>query len=57
MLNQWSHRQHVTRTRITLLGFNLSVVEEGGHTVVYTQRLYWRRSESGALKIVAEDRG
>lgn len=37
--------------------FSLALVEEGGHTVVYTQRLYWRRSESGALKIVAEDSG
>ena len=37
--------------------FNLALVEAGGHTVVYTQRLYWRRSESGALKIVAEDSG
>jgi murein L,D-transpeptidase YafK len=37
--------------------FKLALVEEGGHAVVYTQRLYWRRSESGALKIVAEDSG
>jgi hypothetical protein len=32
-------------------------VEQGGHTLAYTHRLYWRRSASGALKIVAEDSG
>ena len=37
--------------------FRLALVEEGGHTLVFTHRLYWRRSESGALKIVAEDSG
>jgi murein L,D-transpeptidase YafK len=37
--------------------FRLALVEEGGHTLAYTHRLYWRRSESGALKIVAEDSG
>ena len=37
--------------------FNLALVEKGGHTVIYMQRLYWRRSETGALKIVAEDSG
>ena len=37
--------------------FRLALVEEGGHTLEFTHRLYWRRSESGALKIVAEDSG
>ena len=37
--------------------FRLALVEEGGHERVYTHRLYWRRSESGALKIVVEDSG
>ena len=37
--------------------FRLALVEEGGHTLTFTHRLYWRRSESGALKIVAEDSG
>ena len=40
-----------------LARFRLALVEEGGHTLAFTQRLYWRRSESGALKIVAEDSG
>jgi murein L,D-transpeptidase YafK len=37
--------------------FRLALVEQGGHTLAYTHRLYWRRSASGALKIVAEDSG
>jgi murein L,D-transpeptidase YafK len=37
--------------------FRLALVEEGGHRLAFTHRLYWRRSESGALKIVAEDSG
>ena len=37
--------------------FRLVLVEKGGRKVMYTHRLYWRRSESGALKIVAEDSG
>ena len=40
-----------------LARFRLALVEEGGHTLAFTHRLYWRRSESGALKIVAEDSG
>jgi len=32
-------------------------VTEGGATAVLTRRLYWRRSASGALRIVAEDAG
>ena len=37
--------------------FRLSLVEEGGREIFYMHRLYWRRSESGAMKIVAEDSG
>lgn len=39
--------------------FRLSVVEGGddARTVVTTRRLYWRRSASGTLKIIAEDAG
>jgi len=36
--------------------FKLAVTE-GDQTVVFTKRLYWRRSASGALRIVAEDAG
>ena len=37
--------------------FRLALAEEDGREVVYTHRLYWRRSPSGTLKIVAEDAG
>jgi hypothetical protein len=32
-------------------------VVEGDRTVVTMKRLYWRRAEDGALRIVAEDNG
>jgi murein L,D-transpeptidase YafK len=58
----------VSVSRLLLLGdpvedglylsrFRLALLEDGGHELIYTHRLYWRRSESGALKIVAEDSG
>jgi murein L,D-transpeptidase YafK len=37
--------------------FRLSLAEQDGRRFAYRHRLYWRRSESGALKIVAEDSG
>jgi L,D-peptidoglycan transpeptidase YkuD (ErfK/YbiS/YcfS/YnhG family) len=37
--------------------FRLEVREGDTRTVVSTRRLYWRRSESGAFRIVAEDSG
>ncbi len=37
--------------------FRLEVEEEGGRNVLAMRRLYWRRAESGALTIVAEDAG
>lgn len=37
--------------------FNLEVSEATVRTVISVRRIYWRRSESGALKIVAEDSG
>lgn len=37
--------------------FRLEVREGDARTVVSTRRLYWRRSESGAFRIVAEDSG
>ena len=37
--------------------FRLSLAEQDGRRFTYRHRLYWRRSESGALKIVAEDSG
>jgi len=37
--------------------FRLEVSEVDGHSVVSTRRMYWRRSESGAFSIVAEDSG
>ena len=37
--------------------FRLEVEEAEGRRVVSMRRLYWRRSESGALKIVTEDSG
>jgi hypothetical protein len=32
-------------------------VTEGSNTIEVNKRLYWHRSESGALKIIAEDSG
>lgn len=40
-----------------LARFRLEIVEEGGATVTALRRTYWRRSESGALTIIAEDSG
>jgi murein L,D-transpeptidase YafK len=37
--------------------FRLEIREGTSHSVVSMRRMYWRRSESGALKIVAEDSG
>lgn len=59
--------QEVTVSELLLLadpveqGIYLSrfrhAVTEGPNTVVVTQRLYWRRSESSTLKVIAEDSG
>ena len=40
-----------------LARFRLEIVEKEGGAVTTMHRMYWRRSESGALKIVAEDSG
>ena len=37
--------------------FRLVVSEAGGRSVVSMRRMYWRRSESGAFRIVVEDSG
>ena len=37
--------------------FRLEVSEKGGRKVVSMRRMHWRRSESGAFRIVAEDSG
>ena len=37
--------------------FRLEVTEDDTRNVITMRRMYWRRSESGALKIVAEDSG
>ena len=37
--------------------FRLEVSEAEGRKVISMRRMYWRRSESGAFKIVAEDSG
>ena len=37
--------------------FRLEISEAGSRKVTSMRRMYWRRSESGALKIVAEDSG
>lgn len=37
--------------------FRLEISESESRNVVSMRRIYWRRSESGALKIVAEDSG
>ena len=37
--------------------FRLVVEEEGASNVISMRRIYWRRSESGAFRIVAEDSG
>ena len=40
-----------------LARFRLEIVEQGGAAVTTLRRTYWRRSESGALTIIAEDNG
>jgi murein L,D-transpeptidase YafK len=40
-----------------LARFRLEVEERGGAAVTTLHRTYWRRSESGALTIIAEDSG
>jgi murein L,D-transpeptidase YafK len=37
--------------------FRLEIEEEGARSVISVRRIYWRRSESGAFRIVAEDGG
>jgi hypothetical protein len=37
--------------------FRLEVEEKGVGNVISMRRIYWRRSESGAYRIVAEDSG
>lgn len=37
--------------------FRLAVSEKGGREVISMRRMHWRRSESGAFRIVAEDSG
>ena len=37
--------------------FRLKVAEEGTRSVISMRRIYWRRSESGAFRIVAQDSG
>ena len=37
--------------------FRLEVSEADAHRVISMRRIYWRRSESGAFRIVAEDSG
>jgi hypothetical protein len=37
--------------------FRLKIEEEGARSVITVRRIYWRRSESGAFRIVAEDSG
>lgn len=37
--------------------FRLEVVEDEARTVISRRRMYWRRSESGAFRIIAEDSG
>ena len=43
--------------QLFLSRFRLETREAGGHVVVSMHRIFWRRAESGALKIVAEDSG
>ena len=37
--------------------FRLKIEEEAARSVISVRRIYWRRSESGAFRIVAEDSG
>jgi len=37
--------------------FRLEISEDEARTVISMRRIYWRRSESGAFRIVAEDSG
>jgi murein L,D-transpeptidase YafK len=46
-----------TEEGLYLSRFRLEIREGTAHSVVSMRRMYWRRSESGALKIVAEDSG
>lgn len=46
-----------TEEGLYLSRFRLEIREGTSHSVVSMRRMYWRRSESGALKIVAEDSG
>jgi murein L,D-transpeptidase YafK len=46
-----------TEEGLYLSRFWLEIREGASHSVVSMRRMYWRRSENGALKIVAEDSG
>jgi len=46
-----------TEEGLYLSRFRLEIREGASHSVISMRRMYWRRSESGALKIVAEDSG
>ncbi len=46
-----------TEEGLYLSRFRLEIREGTAHSVVSMRRMYWRRSESGTLKIVAEDSG
>ena len=46
-----------TEDGLYLSRFQLEVSEGEAHKVISVRRIYWRRSVSGALKIVAEDSG
>lgn len=48
---------HPVERNLYFSRFRLAVTEGKAHTVVSMRRIYWRRSESGALTIVAEDDG
>ena len=44
-------------TDLYLTRFRLAVIEQDGREVISMRRMYWRRSESGAFRIVAQDSG
>ncbi len=46
-----------TEEGLYLSRFRLEISEGTSHSVVSMRRMYWRRSESGAFRIVAEDSG
>jgi murein L,D-transpeptidase YafK len=48
---------HPVEENLYFSRFHLEVVEGETRKVISMRRMYWRRSESGALKIVAEDGG